>query len=84
LLSFFPADRTPSSLPAASAGAELPARPRIFISMVLLTAMAAVPASPAARPTPAAAATCPARSPILLPDWAPCGRAPDAGSSAGR
>jgi len=59
LLSFFPAGRTPSSLPAASAGAELPARPRIFISMVLLAVMAAAPASPAARPTPAASATCP-------------------------
>jgi len=49
----------PSTLPAASAGAELPARPCSFISMVLLAVIAAVPASPAARPTPAAAAIAP-------------------------
>jgi hypothetical protein len=41
---------------AASAGAVLAGRPRSFISSVLETVMAAVPAKPATRPFPSAAA----------------------------
>src|SRR3712207_6383453 len=50
---------TPSTFAAACAGAELAGRPRSFISSVLETVIATVPAAPANNPLPTAAATSP-------------------------
>src|SRR5947209_2517732 len=61
---------TPSTLAAACAGAVLAPRLLSFISMVLDTVMAAVPAAPANNPLPTAAATSPSFTTHLL-QWLP-------------